>query len=184
MLIEWYQCPKCGRRERWRAEIAGAEVECICGAWVLCPDVKNLRGELPAAGEFSSNATGGNGALVAKLQGPRDADEIDNELIQTDEASAEQVELLRRRRIGRIGVFGLTACGRTILWFLLSLLGFSLLVHAIYLQTLPYIVSAALVAPISWFRFWQAKREWLFGRSFVEGLQSLAEGDERLRVRY
>lgn len=174
MLIEWYQCPKCGRRERWRAEIAGAEVECICGAWVFCPDVEDLdRADEPVEGE-----------LVARVQAPRDADAVDDELILTDEPTDEQKQRQRIRKLGRIGAFGLTACGRTVVWFVLSLLGFALLVHAIYLQTPPYIVSAAVIAPVSWFMLWRAKREWLAGRRLIDGLQSLAEGSERLRVRY
>jgi len=181
VLIEWYQCPKCGRRERWRAEIAGAEVECICGSWVLCPDLRDLGDD----GDLS-DASGSeqSGVLVARLQAPRDADAVDDELIQTDEPTPEQAELRRIRRSGRAGAFGLTACGRTVVWFLLSLLGFALLIHAIYLQTPFYIASASVVAPISWFMLWRAKREWLAGRSTIDGLQSLAEGAERLRVRY
>ena len=174
MLIEWYQCPKCGRRERWRAEIAGAEVECICGAWVFCPDVEDLdRAEEPVEGE-----------LVARVQAPRDADGVDDELILTEDPSDEQKKRQRIRKLGRIGIFGLTACGRTVVWFAFSLLGFALFVHAMYLQTPFYIASAAVIAPVSWFLLWRAQREWLAGRRLVDGLQSLAEGAERLRVRY
>lgn len=176
MLIEWYQCPKCGRRERWRAEIAGAEVECVCGAWVFCPDPKNK--------DASGTHEAVEGELVAKLQAPRDADGIDNELIETDEFTSEEYQHQRIRKLGRVGAFGLTACGRAVIWFALSLLGFTLLVHALYLQTPFYIASAAVVAPISWFMLWRSKREWLAGRTLVDGLQSLAEGTERLRVRY
>jgi hypothetical protein len=174
MLIEWYQCPKCGRRERWRAEIAGAEVECICGAWVFCPDVDDLSDEeSPEPGE-----------VVAHVQAPRDSNGVDDELIQTDEPPAAEKKRQRIRRLGRVGLFGLTACGRAVIWFVLSLLGFALLVHALYLQTPPYIVSAAIVAPVSWFMLWRALREWLAGRTLLDGVQSLAEGSERLRVRY
>jgi len=174
MLIEWYQCPKCGRRERWRAEIAGAEVECICGAWVFCPDVDDL----------SEEESEERGEVVARVQAPRDSNGVDDELIQTDQPTAEEQKRQRIRRLGRIGLFGLTACGRTVVWFVLSLLGFALLVHALYLQTNFYIASAAVVAPISWFMLWRALREWLGGRRLIDGLQSLAEGAERLRVRY
>ncbi len=178
MLIEWYQCPKCGRRERWRAEIAGAEVECLCGAWVLCPDVDDLEESGVSTSENSSDG------LVAIVQAPRDADAIDDELIETEaEPTAEEKQRQRIHRLGRIGMFGLTACGRVIFWFVLSLAGFTLLVHALYLQTPAYIASAAVVAPVSWFNLWRAQREWLFGRGLLDGLQSLAEGRERLRVR-
>lgn len=176
MLIEWYQCPKCGRRERWRAEIAGAEVECLCGAWVLCPDVDDLS-------DSGTDAVDTGEGLVARVQAPRDADAVDDELIETSEPSAEEKERVRVHRLGTIGVFGLTACGRVVLWFVVSLAGFALLVHAIYLQTPFYIVSASIVAPVSWFCLWRAQREWLFGRGLIDGLQSLAEGRERLRVR-
>ena len=176
MLIEWYQCPKCGRRERWRAEIAGAEVECICGAWVLCPDVDDLS----ESGVHASESVDG---LVARVQAPRDADGVDDELIQMEEESPAEAERKRVHRLGRIGAFGLTACGRVILWFAVSLLGFALLVHALYLQTVPYIASAAIVAPVSWFCLWRAQREWLGGRRLLDGVQSLVEGRERLRIR-
>ncbi|MFG0293217.1 MAG: hypothetical protein ACF8MJ_08690 [Phycisphaerales bacterium JB050] len=178
MLIEWYQCPKCGRRERWRAEIAGAEVECLCGAWVLCPDVDELDASSVSTTEDSSEG------LVAIVQAPRDADAVDDELIETvDEPSAEEKKRQRVHRLGRIGVFGLTACGRVVLWFVLSLAGFTLIVFALYMQTSVYIASASVVAPVSWFCLWRAQREWLIGRGLLDGLQSLAEGRERLRVR-
>ena len=176
MLIEWYQCPKCGRRERWRAEIAGAEVECICGAWVLCPDVDDLS----ESGVTASESVEG---LVARVQAPRDADKVDDELIETDDGQKSESERQRVHRLGRVGAFGLTACGRVILWFVLSLAGFALLVHALYLQTWPYIASAAIVAPVSWDCFWRAQREWLGGRRLMDGVQSLVDGRERLRVR-
>ena len=35
--LEWVQCRQCGRRQRWKAELAGSEVDCPCGRKVFFP---------------------------------------------------------------------------------------------------------------------------------------------------
>ncbi len=123
----------CGDRRR--------EVECICGAWVLCPDVDDLSGVRVHASESVDG-------LVARVQAPAMRTAWTTKVIQMEKSPAE-AERKRVHRLGRDGPSGLTtACGRVILWFAVSLLGFAA-DHALYLQTLPYIVSAAIVAPVS-----------------------------------
>ncbi len=56
------------------------------------------------------------------------------------------------------------------IWTFGMLFGLSMLIHAIITQWQVYIIIAALVVPITFWKFFRAKRRWQKGRSFSAAL--------------
>jgi len=78
------------------------------------------------------------------------------------------------RRVKGSGVFGLDAFGEFILFGVFAVIGFSLLAHALIVQTIWYIVLTVLITPIAFWKFNKKRRAWQgnrsIGRAFQESL--------------
>lgn len=164
-VLEWFQCKACGRRHRWKAEIAGTEIECACGEGVLCPAL-----------DVASDPSDGSGTGVApSAAAPADADALPDEVIALEgEEGAGEIRYQRKRGAG---LFGMGRFGEMVFWMVGAAIGFALLVHAIVLQWPAYVVATVIWAPIS---FWMARRKlkrWQGNRSLVRAIEEEFDRD-------
>lgn len=158
---ETFACSSCGRRFRWKQEIAGRSLRCKCGSKVRCPETRD---ETLTAHESLEDT-------VADV-------ELDEALdtIETTEAAPigadDDVKELFEARWKYRGVFGLSLGGEVALYFGLSLIGIACAILAVILGRYFWwwIAAAVLLGPLSWWRFWQRWRRWTAGRSFLDAL--------------
>lgn len=169
-ILEWFQCKGCGRRHRWRAEIAGTEIECTCGAMVFCPEL-DVFGDKPTA----EDTLGDPEATIADPE-VTSLDELfpaqSGQYRLEGEKDAESV-----RRVASGGLFGMSPTTEVVLWLVLTLIGFSMVVHAVIVQTIWYIVLACLIFPISLFKLMMAKRRWQGNRTFSQAVAQTLGSD-------
>ncbi|MDX2114413.1 MAG: hypothetical protein SFZ24_02165 [Planctomycetota bacterium] len=158
--LEWFQCPSCGRRQRWTAEIAGRLVACSCGKEILCP--KGLAiGESVAAADRVALSGSFTDTLVESVDDASAVDPLGGfDTMQgrlgvdlTGDEAPPTVEELRARK-------------SFLVWGGLMLLGLSMLIHALITQWPVYIVLAVLLFPLSAFKFNSARRRFQRGRKF------------------
>lgn len=164
-ILEWFQCNGCGRRYRWRADIAGTKVRCACGGMVLCPEVDVFGGERnpsdtlietvdsvsaasPRGTAFDGPVAGGDGEITASR--------------------------VRIRHKGD-GPFGLTTGGQLILWTVVLLLAISMVIHAAITHFPWYIGISLVLAPIALWKFTRIRRRWQRGRKLTVALRELFE---------
>ena len=145
--LEWFQCKACGRRHRWRADIAGTEIVCTCGASAFCPEV-----EVFADADASDTIAGG----AAEAGGPARA-------LRRADAGAEIEGPAQAPRTYKGS--GLSPFAKALLWSFGAALGFTLLIHALVVQTWWYIALTVLWTPYSFLRFVKARRRWQGNRS-------------------
>ncbi len=152
--IEWFQCKKCGRRQRWSIEIAGRDVPCACGATVRCPEGPRLGGLDAADTQVEFAASMPASVDPAGAADPRFAD------LQRGASEAEEylspAERERRRLAGK----------RFLIWTIMMLIGLALLIHAIITQWRIYIALTVLFAPVSFWMFLKTKRAFQRGKGF------------------
>jgi len=171
-LLEWFQCKKCGRRQRWRAELAGRTVDCACGARVTVPDPE-LRID-SADPEDTLSATGSAIAM--------------DQTIGMDESSgAPVIPAAYSYGAAQRGIFGLTPFGELILWTILAAIGFVLAVFAAfnYKWTAGWICGgiALIWAPVSLYKWRRAERRWQGYRKLARAVEETLDTDQvRLRA--
>ena len=166
-VLEWVQCEACGRRVRWRAEIAGTKIDCACGAEMFVPELDVFAGQAPDASRAGETIADPDASAAPLRHGGDDPDRFPGELVGADAP----------RFVGaRRGLFGLGPFHETILWTLGAGVGFVLLAHAIIVQWWWYIALCALWTPYSFVKFWKSSRRWRRGRSFQRALFEELEG--------
>ncbi len=165
--LEWFQCKGCGRRHRWQADIAGTEIDCQCGAAVLCPEVEVFAGEDPSDTVVDPSSSAVMRARRSQSGGQSPAS-----------GGAGAYVAPAAPRTVRMG--GLTPFMKALLWSIGAAVGFILLVHALVVQTWWYIALTVLWTPFSFMRFLKARKKWQGNRSLKRAFleQMDAEGDE------
>lgn len=164
---EIFECFNCGRRFRWKAEIAGQTVRCVCGVKVRCPGGLD---ETQTAGESLEDT-------VADVELEESFDTIEAaepgavaETDLTDEGPRVAAPLPRRKNR-----FGLGPAGETLAWGLGALVCLSSSIIAVVgPPDWVYIVVAALTfwCAIQFYRSW---KRWTRGRPWLECLSDLFE---------
>lgn len=155
--VEWIQCKQCGRRQRWIAEMAGKTGQCSCGAPLHYPRGVDLNepAARSSAGSFSDTIV--EAADSPSARSPYEA--LDPEYFDIEARAALPPTIEERRSTKSFYT-----------WTFGMLFGLSMLIHAIITQWQVYIIIAALVVPITFWKFFRAKRRWQKGRSFSEAL--------------
>jgi hypothetical protein len=154
--LEWFQCKACGRRHRWKADIAGTEIPCACGSLAFCPEV-----------EIFSDADASDTVvepMPAAPAGPphRFAAELGVE------APAPP-----RTYRGR----GLSPFTKALLWSIGAALGFILIIHAVIVQWWGYIILTVLWTPFSFWKFLKARKRWQGNRSLKRAFLEQVDPD-------
>ena len=165
-FVEWVQCKGCGRRHRWQAEIAGTHIKCQCGGRVFIPEV-DVSGEQGDPDATIVETVDSPTAVAPGAGGDIDSD-----------AFGGSVEMggLQRKKGG--AVFGLGPFGEVILFFCFAVVGFSLIAHAIIVQTIWYIALTVVVTPVAFWKFNQKRKVWQGNRSFGRALQETIDTDD------
>lgn len=171
-IIEWFQCGFCGRRQRWRAELVGVDVDCQCGRPVKCPELDAL--ELAARSEGTANGTIAaltmSGAAVA-APGYSEAVEI---RLASHEAAAASPEL----QVGAGQPWHRDINFRTLFWTLAALFGLALAIFAAIMAEWPWIVAAVMISPYTFRRWWKCERSWQGQRSLMRAVEETLGGPE------
>lgn len=155
--VEWVQCKKCGRRQRWIAELAGKTIQCGCGTDIDCPRGIDLNEPAARSGADTFSDTIIEAADAVSARSPYEA--LDREYFEIQATTALPPTLEERR-----------ATKGFYIWTFGMLFGLSMLIHAIITQWQVYIIIAAIAVPITFWKFFRAKRRWQKGRSFSEAL--------------
>ncbi len=155
-----FACYSCGRRYRWRAEIAGKSLRCHCGVKVRCPEPRD---DTVTAGQSLDDT-------VTDVELEEHFDHIDPE---SAAAAAEREEqAVEFRRLPQKGMFGWPMGREVLFWGVLSLIGLALSILAAITREhfIPYSIAAVLVGPYSWWRLWKAWPRWTQGRPWTDCL--------------
>lgn len=155
--LEWFQCKKCGRRQRWVAELAGKTFKCSCGSPVTCPKGVDMSEPAQARntdGSFSDTMFEETGEST---HSPYET--LDPEIfsIEAEAAAPPTLEEVRATKSFYVWTAGM-------------LFGLAMLIHAFITQWTAYIVLASIAVPITFWKFYRAKRRWQKGRSFSTAL--------------
>lgn len=157
--LEWFQCRGCGRRQRWRADIAGKTVLCSCGTELLCPEGAKL-----------TDTIGGGDTIIEDVDSPTavspsvDGGDVRSQLAREAESapraalSPAQAAMAKR------------ASTRFLIWTVLMLVGLSLAIHAVITQWPIYIGLTLAFFPVSLWQFVKAKRRFQRGRRFWDSV--------------
>lgn len=156
--LEWFQCASCGRRQRWAAELAGKTVRCRCGAEVLCP--KGVGLNEPHAGRTGSEQF--EETIVEDAESASAAGMYQT-YVDTCPEITEEVQLPRTLEEIR-------ATKRFFIWAIGFLIGLAMLIHAVITRWPVYITAAAILVPITFWKFHTARRRWQKGRPFFKVL--------------
>lgn len=162
-VLEWFQCKSCGRRHRWRADLAGKSITCACGRTVDCPDV-----ELTDTSGLSGT---GHETIAETASSP--ADQAFAQSFGGDGPAA--ADYVPPPRVGK-GLFGLSVQGEFVFWSIMSLLGLAMLIHAVITTFWWYITLAVLIAPLSFWQWRRAKRVWQGPRKFWTAVEKSLGG--------
>lgn len=155
--LEWFQCKTCGRRQRWVAELAGRTFKCSCGGSVTCPkgvDLGDSAVGKDRAASFSDTMFEETGEST---RSPYETLDPEYFSIEAEAAAPPTLEEVRATKSFYVWTAGM-------------LFGLAMLIHAIITQWTAYIVLAAIVVPITFFKFYRAQRRWRKGRSFSTAL--------------
>jgi hypothetical protein len=164
---ESFQCFQCSRRYRWKPELAGQTVRCVCGATVRCP---NPADETTTAEESLDDT-------VADVVLEEAFDQIE-ETAGPDESSLESAGEVVVRARGSRGVFGLGPAGETLFWGVGFLVGLCFIILAVIVGFWYYGVAAVLC---SWtgFKFYRSWKNWTRGRPWLDCLAEVfGENDD------
>ena len=151
--LEWVQCHDCGRRHRWRVELANTRVVCGCGAQVAMPDLKAFEA---AQGRDPDATSAGSGATLIDINEP--------DVVQAGRLSQYQGK--------GAGLWGMSTLSTFLFWFAVSLAGFFFLVHAIILRghAIWSIAGAIIFVPVPFFKVRQWYKRWLRGRTLSQAI--------------
>lgn len=163
-VLEWFQCKSCGRRHRWRADLAGKSTKCSCGQMVVCPDV-----------DFGNSSSAGTGHETVVETADRAHDPSFDQSFLNGDGAAGANDYVPPPRMGK-GLFGLSVQGEFVFWSVMSLLGLAMLIHAIITTFWWYIAAAVLIAPLSFWQWHRAKRIWQGPRKFWTAVEKSLGG--------
>jgi len=165
-VLEWIQCKACGRRHRWRAEVAGTQIVCSCGKMVDVPELQAF--EATAGPDDTMAAMGasrhGSAVLDARSAEMEPQGDIDLQL-----EGAAPAASLRHTRVR--GLFGMSAFGEFLFWGVMAAIGFTAIVFAAIVVEVYYIAAAVLWGPISFWKLRKAQRRWQGNRSFSRAVE-------------
>ncbi|HVZ93389.1 MAG TPA: hypothetical protein VG797_02655 [Phycisphaerales bacterium] len=164
-VLEWIQCKACGRRQRWRADLAGKTIQCSCGADIYVPEV-DLTGT--GGGGGSSTGTGMGTGHETMVETADDRGAFDQSFLNPSKNG--EAEYVPPRRMGK-ALFGLSVQGEFLFWSIMALLGLSMLIHAAITRFWWYIALAVLIAPLSFWQWRRAKRIWQGPRKFWKAVE-------------
>lgn len=164
-VLEWFQCKKCGRRQRWIADNAGKEITCQCGAAITCPagpglDDASLRS---ATGVLSDTLVEDVDAAAASAAAAADSTQTLRRL------GVERAEVKRRLMTPQERI----ATKQVMIWLGMALIGLTVMVHAIFLMKYWlwwYTTIAAIFGLFTFWKFNKARLRWQKGRPIMEAL--------------
>lgn len=178
--LEWVQCKGCGRRHRWRAEIAGQEISCACGKVVPVPE--GPTSNLSAAGRtaLGQRATKSGSISDTFVEDAESAANYTPDLYEAPPIPEEWERASASAALAPGQPRPLTpmerkAANQFLIWTLASLFSLAMVVHVIFLaQYWPkfwwYTAAAVIAGPVSLLKFSKAKRRWQQGRPFWTAL--------------
>lgn len=165
---DWFQCKSCGRRQKWRVEIAGTTIECRCGAIVECPAGPTLT--------TPTEVIGAADTIIESADSPSAASPI---LTDEDLASITLADTSGSIPISPAArAVARRANKRFVIWTIMMLLGLAMLIHAIITQFWWYIALAVLITPLSLWKFLSAKRAWQGNRRFWRAVAESVGSDD------
>ncbi len=170
--LEWFQCKQCGRRQRWVADWAGRTLSCPCGAKVICP----------SGPELSDTALGDT--LIESADAPTSKSTW-SEIVEKESAGSPRVA--QRLAYGtQISATAAREANKSfVIWSAMLLIGISMVIHVAilwphsktYAPFWVYAGLAALIAPLSIFKFRTARLRWQRGRPFWEAFAQTLGAD-------
>lgn len=181
-VIEWIKCEKCGRRQRWKAELVGTTLACPCGTALAVPAV-----ELSAAGSgaFDPEDTLVDPSLTNEAAAiteapPKLGDDLDVEdspartkagSVAGKKVKAPAVKITHYGDTPLIvkaggGMFGMNRQTEMAVFGGLVVLAFIMVVHALIVQWWPYIALSVLLVPLALWKFIPSYKRWRGNRSF------------------
>jgi hypothetical protein len=178
--LEWIQCKGCGRRHRWRAEIAGQEISCTCGKPVPVPE--GPTSSLSSAGRTAvgQRATKSGSISDTFVEDAESAANYTPDLYEAPPIPEEWERASASAALAPGQPRPLTpmerkAANQFLVWTLAALFSLAMVVHVIFLaQYWPkfwwYTAAAVIAGPVSLFKFSKAKRRWQQGRPFWSAL--------------
>lgn len=167
-VLEWFQCKKCGRRQRWTADIAGKDVTCSCGNTLRCPLGAGLDGSHTGAPVLSDTLV--EDVEAASAAQPAQGDWLKTIGVEHTEVRSRLMTPQERQNAKQM-----------IVWTLLAAAGLLMFVHAVFVMPYlnKYYVGVAIVLSLgSFWKFHVARRRWQKGRGFMRALQESLGGDE------
>lgn len=190
-LLEWVQCKKCGRRHRWKAELAGSCIRCGCGTDVPVPTLDNesasegtAGGTAAGSGAFDPDDTLVDPSLTNEAAAIADAPpKLGDDLELEGDSDGKSKRGKKKPAPAAISavttygdtpmvvrgpntLFGMSRVQLVVFWGSITALAFAAVVHAIIVQSWPYITAAVIMAPIALWKFIPAFRTWRGNRSF------------------
>jgi uncharacterized membrane protein YqjE len=164
-VLEWFQCKKCGRRQRWIADNAGKEITCQCGAQIVCPagpsmDDSSLR---TATGVLSDT-------LVEDVDAAAESAIAASDSTQTlRRIGVERAEVHRRLMTPQERI----ATKQAMIWLGVALMGLTVLVYALFLMPYRNWWTTTIAVVFGLFTLWKfnkARLRWQKGRPIMEAL--------------
>lgn len=158
--LEWFQCKKCGRRQRWTADIAGKTITCSCGKEIVCP--RGVTAGDSMAGRTSAGTF--TDTMIEDVDSPSARSPLD-----PFDSVASEIELTEE--VERpLSMEEMRSTKQFYVWTGMMLFGLAMLIHAVITQFWWYIALAVIFAPLSFFKFHKARRRWQKGRPFWQTL--------------
>lgn len=168
-VLEWFQCKTCGRRHRWRAELAGTEIPCACGAMVFCPELE-VFGETPGASDTlldpAASATRQRPVLEPEVEARFPAEDAGMLEVEGGSGAHAPVSYTKVK-----GLFGMSRTGEFIFWILAAAVGFTFCVFAAVLWDRYWAIPAGLWGPFSFWKVYRAKDRWQGNRTFSRAVR-------------
>lgn len=165
-VLEWFQCKPCGRRHRWRADIAGTQIVCPCGKMVDVPELQTFdQGRSPEDTVLDSNGTGSRTRVLEAVH-----DEI--EPVSDFQLALERPKPQRSQSETKIrGLFGLGRTGEMVFWVLMAAVGLTAIIFAAIVVEWYYIALAVVWGPLSFWKARKAEQRWQGNRSFSKAVE-------------
>lgn len=186
--LEWVQCPRCGRRQKWKAELVGTDLPCACGAMVpvLAVDPGASGTDFDPEDTIVDPSLTNEAAAISAAP-PRLGDDLEIEderssgRASSKKSQAAQVAMYGTTPmvVKKAGLFGMGRQNEMIVFGGLTALAFIMVVHALIVQTVWYIVLSVLLVPVALWKFIPSYKRWRGNRSFKRAwAESFGAGEE------
>ena len=162
-IMEWFQCRTCGRRQKWRAELVGTEIDCPCGSVIVCPDIDGFDLE-PGTAQGRGDASGGSTA----------AGSMGGSVIVASQSEAAEMPIAAvapARPITGAVPWHRHINFRALMWSAAALVGLAAAIFAVIMNEWPYWVTAGVVTPLTFWRWWKCERLWQGPRSLSRAVE-------------